>query len=41
MIAFTHQGEEIWKTDLGIQFQTRVAERDIIALTHGIAQIAD
>lgn len=32
---------DIWKTDLGIQFQTRVAERDIVALSHGIAQIAD
>ncbi len=32
---------DIWKTELGIQFQTRVAERDIVALSNGIARVAD
>lgn len=30
---------DIWETELGIQFQTRVAEREIVALTHGLATI--
>lgn len=32
---------DIWKTDAGVQFQTRVAERDIVAMSHGIATISD
>lgn len=30
---------DIWETELGIQFQTRVPDREIVALSHGLATI--